>query len=287
MAIVFEKLLNWKFEEITHSYRWQDTSLYALSIGFGTDPLSHKQLGYVYEPQIQAVPTMASVIANPGFWVRHPDTGIDWANSLHGEQEVVLHSPLPAEATMKGRMKVETLVDRGEGKGAIMTTRNDLHDAETDALIASVYATAFMRTNGGFGGPAGPRRPVVDLPSRDPDVSLDLPTLPQAALIYRLNGDYNPLHIEPEVATSSGFERPILHGLCTYGVACHALLATVCDYEAAAIKSMRGRFTAPVYPGETIRTDIWRENSGDVYFRCSALERGNLVVVNGGHAKLQ
>ncbi|WP_378941181.1 MaoC/PaaZ C-terminal domain-containing protein [Mesorhizobium sp. ANAO-SY3R2] len=286
MAIVYDKLLNWHFDEISHAYRWQDSSLYALSTGFGTNPLSRQQLNYIYEPWIQAVPTMATVIANPGFWVRHPDTGIDWANSLHGEQEIVLHKPLPAEATMTGRMKVESIIDRGEGKGAILTTRNDLHDSADDTLVASVYATAFMRTNGGFGGPTGPRRPVVELPERAPDISVDLPTLPQAALLYRLNGDYNPLHIEPEVATGAGFKEPILHGLCTYGVACHALLSTVCDYDAAAVKSMRGRFSAPVYPGETIRTDIWHDGPNRVNFRCLAVER-NLVVLTGGQLELR
>ncbi|WP_245330312.1 hypothetical protein [Bradyrhizobium sp. AS23.2] len=155
MAIIYDRLKNWPFPEITQTYTWKDTSFYALSVGMGSDPCAREQLKFIYEPWLQAMPTMASVLANPGFWVRHPDTGIDWANSLHGEQDIVLHRTLPPEGTIVGQMQVETLVDRGAGKGAIMTTRNDLRDRATNDLIASVYATAFMRTNGGVRRPSG------------------------------------------------------------------------------------------------------------------------------------
>jgi acyl dehydratase len=286
MAIIYENLKSWQFPEITQSYRWQDTSLYALSIGVGSNPVSVDELSFIYEPWLQAFPTMASVIANPGFWMRNPETGIDWANSLHGEQEIVLHRPLLSEATMVGQMEVESLVDRGAGKGALMTTRNDLRDKATGELVASVYTTAFMRANGGFGGPDGPRRPAATTPERTPDHVVDLRTLPQAALLYRLNGDDNPLHIEPAVAISAGFERPILHGLCTYGAAGFALVKTVCEFDAARVRSLRARFSAPVYPGETIRTEIWSERSGAFAYRCSALERG-IVVITGGQLELR
>lgn len=286
MAIIYEKLLGWKFDEIVHDYKWQDSSFYALSIGLGTDPLSQQQLNFIYEPWIQAVPAMATVLANPGFWVRDPETGIDWAQSLHGEQAIVLHKPLQPQGSLVGRMKVESLIDRGEGKGAIMTTCNNLHDKESDELIASVYATAFMRANGGFGGPSGPTRKLEPLPERAPDIVHELPTLPQSALFYRLNGDYNPLHIEPAVGTEAGFEKPILHGLCTYGVACHALLATMCDYDAAAMKSLSLRFSAPVYPGETIRTEIWRDGDKRAQFRCLSKER-DLLVATGGVVEIR
>lgn len=286
MTIVYERLKNWRFPEVTQSYDWKDTALYALGIGLGADPMSKDELRFVYELWLEALPTMSAVLAGPGFWIRDPETGIDWQNSLHGEQEIVLHKPLPATGTVIGRMTVESLIDRGPGKGSTLTTRNDLHDADTDELIASVFATAFNRADGGFGGPGGSRPPVYPTPERAPDAIVDLPTLPQSALLYRLNGDNNPLHAEPEVAIGAGFTMPILHGLCTFGVAGHALLKTVCGYDAKRMKSMRARFSAPVYPGETIRTEIWREDAGKVAFRCSVIER-QLVVITGGLMELR
>lgn len=281
MTINYETLANWRFPEKTQTYGWKDTVLYALGIGLGADPMSRDELRFVYEPWLEALPTMAAVLAGPGFWIRHPATGIDWANSLHGEQEIVLHRPLPPTGTVVGRMCVESLIDKGSGKGSLLTTRNDLHDAATDELIASVYATAFNRNDGGFGGPAGSRPPVHPTPERVADHVVELPTLPQAALLYRLNGDDNPLHAEPAVAIGAGFRMPILHGLCTYGIAGHALLKAVCGYDPKRMKSLRARFSAPVYPGETIRTEIWQEDATTFAYRCSVVERG-IPVITGG-----
>ncbi len=286
MAIDYDRLKNWQFPDVTQSYGWKDTALYALGIGLGGDPMSKDELRFVYEPWLQALPTMAAVLAGPGFWIRDPRTGINWQQSLHGEQEIVLHRPLPATGTVVGRMHVESLIDRGAGKGSIMTTQNDITDAATGELIASVYATAFNRADGGFGGPAGSRPQVHPTPERAPDHVVDLPTLPQGALLYRLNGDDNPLHAEPDVAVRAGFSMPILHGLCTYGVAGHALLKTVCNYDPEQMKSLRARFSAPVYPGETIRTEIWLEGDKHAAYRCMALER-NIAVITGGRMELR
>ena len=281
MTIHCETLKNWAFPEVRQTYGWKDTALYALGIGLGADPMSRDELRFVYEPWLEALPTMAAVLAGPGFWIRDPATGIDWQNALHGEQEIVLHRPLPATGTVIGRTQVDSLIDRGAGKGAILTTRTDLHDAATDELIASVFATAFARNDGGFGGPAGTRPAVHPTPDRAPDHVVDLPTLPQAALLYRLNGDDNPLHAEPDIATGAGFERPILHGLCTFGVAGHALMKTVCGYDPRRVHSLKARFSAPVYPGETIRTEMWQEDARQVAYRCSVVERGVAVITGG------
>lgn len=286
MTIDYETLKNWSFPEVVQSYGWKDTVLYALGIGLGSDPMSPDELRFVYEPWLEALPTMAAVLAGSGFWIKDPATGIDWQNSLHGEQEIILHRPLPASGTVVGRMHVESLIDRGTGKGSILTTRNDLHDVHSDDLIASVFATAFNRNDGGFGGPGGSRPPAHPAPERAPDHVVDLPTLPQAALLYRLNGDDNPLHAEPEIAVGAGFAMPILHGLCTFGVAGHALLKTVCGYDPKRMKSLRARFSAPVYPGETIRTEIWREEDGRAAYRCTVVERG-VTVITGGVMELR
>lgn len=286
MTIDYDTLANWQFPEKVQTYTWKDTSLYALGVGLGANPTSRDELKFIYEPWLHALPTMAAVLAGPGFWIRDPATGIDWANSLHGEEEIVLHRPLPATGTVVGRMHVESLIDKGAGKGSLLTTCNDLYDAGTNEHIASVYATAFNRNDGGFGGPGGSRPPVHPTPERGADHVVDLPTLPQAALLYRLNGDDNPLHADPDVAAGAGFTMPILHGLCTFGVAGHALLKTVCGYDPASVRSMRVRFSAPVYPGETIRTEIWDEGAGRFAFRCGVLER-RIPVLTGGLLQLR
>jgi acyl dehydratase len=285
MTIDYERLKNWKFAEKTQRYAWKDTVLYALSIGLGADPVNADELRFVYEEDLLALPTMASILAGPGFWIRDPKTGIDWQNSLHGEQEIVLHKPLAAEGAVSSRMRVDSLIDRGAGKGSLLTTCNDLYDEAGDH-VASVYATAFNRNDGGFGGPGGSGKPVRQAPERAPDHVVDIATLPQAALIYRLNGDDNPLHADPEIARGAGFHMPILHGLCTYGVAGHALLRAVCGYDPAPIKSLRARFSAPVYPGEKIRTEIWREDDKTALYRCFAVER-DLMVITGGVMELR
>jgi acyl dehydratase len=283
MAIVYEKLKSWPFPAVEHSYRAKDTILYALGIGFGANPMDKDQLRFVYEEGLKALPTMATVLAYPGQWAKNPETGIDWKQVVHGEQRLLLHKPLPASATVIGQTVIEDIIDKGEGKGALIYSRRDVRDKETGELLASLGGTSFLRANGGFGGPAGPTRPVHPVPERAPDLFCDIPTLPQAALIYRLSGDYNPLHADPEVAKVAGFPRPILHGLCTYGVAGHALLRMLCGYDPARLKRLDVRFSSPVYPGETIRTEIWREGEGRAAFRCRILTR-DVVVINNGLA---
>ena len=281
MAIDYQKLKSWPFKEIAQPYAAKDCILYALGLGLGADPLDRQQLRFVYEDGLQMLPTMPVVLASPGFWLRDPGTGVEWKTVLHGEQGLTIHRPLPVSGTVVGTTRIEEIVDKGPGKGALIYTRRDLRDQLSGELLCSLSSTSFCRSEGGFGGPSGPTRAPHELPARSFDLSCDLPTLPQAALIYRLSGDYNPLHADPGIAKAAGFRQPILHGLCTYGVAGHALLKTLCGYDATRLRRMDVRFSAPVYPGETIRTEIWHEGSGRASFRARVLER-DVVVLNNG-----
>jgi len=284
MAIDYKKLKSWPFKDIEHRYEAKDTILYALGLGAGSDPMDEADLRFVYEEGLAALPTMAVVLGYPGFWVKDPATGVNWKKVLHGEQGIVLHKPLPATGTAIGRTRVDEIVDKGAGKGALMYSTREVIDKTSGALLATLTSTSFMRGDGGFGGPSGPSPEPHTLPTRAPDLSVDLKTLPQAALIYRLSGDYNPLHADPKVAAAGGFPRPILHGLCTFGVAGRAILKACCGNDPGKLKSIKVRFSAPVFPGETIRTEIWRDGKS-ISYRARVVER-DLVVLNNGLAEI-
>jgi acyl dehydratase len=286
MTLDPHKLLRRQFPPVEHRYEARDTMLYALGVGLGADPLDGEALRFVYEKELRVLPSMAAVLASPGFWLREPDTGVDWVRVLHGEQDMEFHAPLPAAGTIRAQTRVTAVVDKGAGKGALILTERVGHDAASGAKLFTVRQVTFARGDGGCGnaGDAGAAAPAPPLPERKPDAVCDLPTLPQAALIYRLSGDYNPLHADPAVAAAAGYPRPILHGLCTLGVAGHALLRTCCGYDPARLRSLRVRFTAPIFPGETLRTEIWRAGTA-VSFRARVLER-DVRVLDQGHARL-
>ncbi len=284
MPIDMEKLLAWPFPDVEHSYTTRDTMLYALGAGAGSDPLDADDLRYVYEDGLVALPTMPVVLGYPGFWARNPETGITWRKLLHGEQGLTLHAPLPVSGTVIGRTRITGLIDKGEDKGALLFSERNVIEKDSGRLLATLTATAFLRGDGGFGGPSGPAPKPRPIPERAADASLDLATLPNAALVYRLSGDYNPLHADPGTAAAAGFPRPILHGLCTYAVAGRAILRLACDNDPLRLKSLNARFTAPVLPGETIRTEIWRDGRV-IAFRSSVVERG-VTVLNNGRAEI-
>ncbi len=284
MALDYDKILHWPFEEVEQSYSERDSMLYALGLGFGSDPLNAQQLRYVYEEDLLTVPTMPVVLAGPGFWQQNPETGINWKKIVAAEQELTIENPLPPSGTVVSRMAVTDILDKGAEKGAVLYYRRDIHDKATGTRLSTITGTSFLRGDGGFGGSSGPSPKPHPVPDRDPDFIYDFQTLPQQALIYRLSGDYNPLHADPKVAATAGFERPILHGLCTFGIAGHVLLEHLCDYQAQRLKRIGLRFSAPVLPGETIRTEVWREADGQAAFRCKSGER---VVANNGYAEFE
>ena len=285
MAIDYNKLLALKIPDVEHSYGDKDTILYALGVGFGYDPLNADELAFVYEKNLKALPTFAAMLGYPGFWVRDFPTGIDWVRSVNGEQSVTLHQPLAAKGTVIGRTKILEVIDKGAGKGALIYAERNVTDKASGALIATVTQTTFCRGDGGFGGPPRESPPVHQIPERMPDFVCELPTRPDMALIYRLSGDRNPLHIDPAVAQAAGFARPILHGLATFGVAGHALLKSVCGYDPDRLAVFGGRFSAPVFPGETIRTEMWRDGAV-ISFRAHVVER-NVVAMNNGRAEVR
>jgi len=280
MALDYDTLLNYQFPAVEQEYRQNDTILYALSVGLGCDPVDLHQLQFVYEDNLLALPTMAAVLGVGDFWGTDPALGLDWPSLLHGEQSLRLNQSLPVSGRVRGRCRIVDIIDKGEDIGAFLLTETELTDLASNSLLATLSATVIARNDGGFGGPGGrlPTPPLI--PERKPDSRCDLPTLAQMALLYRLNGDRNPLHADPAIARSVNFERPILHGLCTFGVAGHALLKTCCAYDPSRLRALRVRFSAPVYPGETIRTEVWRE-ADHVAFRCWAVERDVLVISHG------
>lgn len=280
MALDRNLVMNWPIADARQVYTARDTMLYALGIGMGHDPCDPAELPFVQERDLRAFPSMAVVLAHPGFWMREPGTGIDWARVLHAEQSIRLMRPLPVAATVTSSSRVVEIVDKGAGRGAFVRQEREVRLAETDEVIAVVEQLAFCRNDGGCGGPSVSERKPPVLPDRAPDRVSRLPTLPQAALIYRLSGDYNPLHSDPLIAQKAGFERPILQGLCTMGVALRAALATPQGYETDRLRAVDVRFVAPVLPGETIRTEIWDEGN-TIWFRAFADERDVMVLNNG------
>ena len=284
MAINYEQLLNRPFAPVEQRYTAQDSILYALALGLGDDPLDSRQLAFVYEQGQQAFPTLPMVLGYPGFWAREPDTGIDWRRLVHAEQSLQLHAPLPVQGRVIGHTRITSIVDKGAEKGALLYLERQVVDADSGVLLATVNQVNMLRGDGGFGGPDGPIAPPHRLPDRTADRICDLPTSPQAAMLYRLCGDDNPLHIDPAVARDAGFDRPILHGLCTLGIAVHGLLRTLLDYQSARLFGLRVRFTAPFYPGETLRCEFWQDGN-DISFRASSVERG-VQVLGAGQAQL-
>jgi acyl dehydratase len=284
MHINHEKLLKLRFEEIEHSYTYRDTILYALGIGLGYAPLDEKQLKFVYEDGLQALPSMSVILAYPGFWLKDMDSGVDWTKVLHVGHEIESYRPLPVAGTVVARTRIVDVIDKGEGKGTLISYSRTIRDKKTSENLCSITQTILARGDGGWGGPQKLSNKPHPIPERSPDLICEFPTMPQAALIYRLSGDYNPLHAVSSLAKSAGFDAPILHGLCTYGIACFSLLKMCCNYNVTQLDHMKVRFSSVVYPGETIRTEIWRDGS-TISFRCLVVERG-IVALNNGYAKL-
>ncbi|TNE58375.1 MAG: 3-alpha,7-alpha,12-alpha-trihydroxy-5-beta-cholest-24-enoyl-CoA hydratase [Alphaproteobacteria bacterium] len=278
MALDYQKALAMKSEGVESQYTDKDVMLYALGVGMGRDPMDLEELRYTYEKDLKTVPTMATVIQRGGVALR--DLGLNFVMLVHGEQRLTVHKPLPAAAEIVSAGRIVDVIDKGKDKGALVLMESTISEKATGDKLCTLGSTLFFRGDGGFGGPSEGGPEPHPIPDRAPDMTCELKTEPGQALLYRLNGDRNPLHSDPDFAKAAGFPRPILHGLCTYGTACRAVLKTACDYDHTKIKRFDVRFSSPVFPGETIVTDMWRD--GDVVsFECKVKERDVTVIRNG------
>lgn len=282
MAFDPKVILNWHFPDIEHAYTEKETILYALGLGCGAEADHTDDLKFVYEKGLQALPMMGVVLAYPGNWLESKESTADYSKVLHGEQYLTLHRPLPPSGTLVGVSRIVDLLDKGKDKGAVLYVERKLVDKASGEPVATMIAAVMLRGDGGFGGKPGPQPPPHKLPETAPEKSLDLKTYPNSALIYRLSGDRNPLHADPKAAAAGGFKTPILHGLCTYGVAGRAIIKACCGGDPARLRSLQVRFSSPVFPGETIRTEMWPDGE-IISFRARVVER-DVVVLNNGLA---
>jgi acyl dehydratase len=282
MPINYESLMSICVDDQPISYTDSDAMLYALGVGFGSDPLDTKELPYVFEePRLKTVPTMASMLLPENFLAA---CGWDYQRVLHGSQRLELYRPLPAAANLLLNRRVVAAYDKGPDNGAKILVQSEARMAGDESAVFSLGSTLIARGDGGFGGPRGTGPKPHRLPTRDPDLSCNIRTRRDQALLFRLSGDRNPLHANPDAARAAGFATPILHGRCTAGIACRAILKTICDYDYTLITGFDVRFSSPVYPGDILTTDMWQDRN-IVSFRCSVKAR-NTVVLNNGKCTL-
>jgi acyl dehydratase len=278
MPIVYDQIMKLESKGNVFSYGDRETMLYALGVGFGRDPMDEAELPYVYENNLKTVPTMATVIS----WgvPTMAKSGINYLMVVHGEQKITLHKPLPTAATIVADEKVTGVFDKGAGKGAVIYTEKVIRLKDSNEKLVTLVSSTFARGDGGFGGPTSGQPEPHPIPERKPDLVVQADTRPDQAFIYALSGDRNPLHRDPKIGQAAGFPKPILHGLCTYGTTCRALLKSVCGYDHTMITGYDVRFSAPVYPGETIVVEAWKDKN-IVSFRAKVKERDVLVINNG------
>lgn len=256
--------------------------LYALGVGAGLGAIDEQHM--VFERNLAVLPTMALVLGTPGFWPMAAELGWDWPTILHGEQSLRLFRPLELGQLVHGRIEIGDVADKGAGKPALVRAKRTLM-TPTDLVIAEMEEIWVLRGAGGFGGPRDlPGAMAVMMPEDPAHALLDLPTAINQALLYRLTGDRNPLHVDAGTAATAGFDRPILHGLATMGLVSRALVHLCCDGKTDRLTAMQVKFTAPVWPGETVRTEMWREGD-DILFRASVPDRG-VTVIDAGRARI-
>lgn len=281
-----EKVVNRPFPDVDHAYTARDTILYALGVGFASEPLDPAHIDYLFEERLKASPTFANVLGHPGMWVRDPQYRVDWKKLLHAEQRMEMFATLAPEGRIIAKTRIMGVRDMGE-RGAMLHQNKLVIDAATGTTIASITNTLMLRGDGGCGDWGDAPADLARLPETAPDSALEVPVTEIQPLIYRLSGDYNPLHIDPEVAKVAGFPRPILHGLSTKGMAGYALLRQFCGFDANRLGSMAVRFTKPVLPGDLLRFEFWGSGPGEVRFRALATNRDNAVVLDRCTAEIR
>lgn len=290
MPIFYPDILDQKTAATTFTYGDKDVMLYALGVGMSRDPMDERELAFTYEKNLKAMPTAATVLAAamsrpaPGAAEAEPKPGhrpsqMNFLMVVHGEQKVELHRPLPAHGTFTAAGRTVGVFDKGKDKGAVIVNETVWTDDKGEK-VATLTGSIFARGDGGFGGPSEGAPEPHPVPGRKADLSVEIPTREDQALLYRLNGDRNPLHSDPEVARLAGFPRPILHGLCTYGITCRAVLQAITGYDPDQILSHQVRFSAPVFPGDTITVDLWKDGNV-ISFEARVAARGVTVIKNG------
>lgn len=282
MAIDHGALMGLSFAQRDFQWSERDTLLYNLSVGMGRDMPA--DLPFVFERGgLQAVPTLATVVAWEDTWQER--TGMDITQIVHGEQRLTVHRPLPAAGAVRSAFRIAACYDKGPGRGAVLLAETVLREPGVEAPLATLLSTVFARGDGGFGGPAGRGPEPHAVPARPCDRTVEVAVRPEQAMYYRLCGDFNPLHVDPAFAAAAGFERPILHGLCTWGMAAAAVVREACGRDASRLAHFEARFTAPVYPGETLAFDLWFDGT-TVSLRARVVERG-VTVLDHGRALLR
>jgi len=279
LGITLDKLMSIRVEGARFSYGNRESMLYALAVGMGRDPLDENELPFVFEADNgpKTLATMATVLTQ---FSALRTSGIDYTKVLHAEQRLTLHRPLPPAADIIADYGVIGVVDKGSSKGLLVYTETRVRDAADGQPLFTAGGTILARGDGGIGSSGRPPPVPYPVPVRAPDHVSLLQTRPDQALLYRLNGDRNSLHSSPARAREAGFDRPILHGLCTYGIACRAVLAELCGFDHTRIGRFDVRFSSPVFPGETVVTEIWA-NGDTISFRCRVPERDIIAIDNG------
>lgn len=278
MALNYDRLMSLKRTGDRFGYTDRETMLYAIGVGMSRDPYDENELAYTFErSKLKTIASMATVLQRVPLL---KDCGYDYTKVVHGEQRLTLEKPLEPDGEISVDSRVLSAFDKGAGKGAIINTELVAKDAKTGEKLYTLVSTTFARGDGGFGGPSGSGLEAHAIPDRKPDLTAAAETRLDQALLYRLNGDRNPLHADPALAKRVGFPVPILHGLCTYGTACRTILREIAKYDHTRIRGFDVRFSSPVYPGETILTDIWVDGPV-VSFRCRLKERDVTVINNG------
>ena len=265
LSMVGKKLSPTRF-----TYTERDVMLYALGVGAGTD-----ELHFTYERDLKVLPTFGVVPAFPALFSMGSVMSVNPMMVLHGEQRIELHGPIPSQGTLTTTPTIRAIYDKG--KGALVVTDAETVDEHGRLLFTNTFG-AFARGEGGFGGERGPSGPKNVPPDRPPDAVVAMPTLPQQALLYRLSGDMNPLHADPDFAKMGGYDRPILHGLCTFGHVGRAVLHGFCENDPSRLKALDVRFSGVVFPGETIVTEMWKNGPGQLIVQAKTKERGEIVI---------
>lgn len=275
----YETVKNWSFSPIALDWSKADTARYALSINIGADAMDPDQIAMATGTAPALFPTMAAMLGRPGHWLSDPRTGVDYTKMLIGEVSLQVQKPLPAEGQGVARNSVVSVSDKGEGRGALVVVERRIEDAAGETYYL-FRLTSFCRADGGFskgrGGDAYVSA-VAAFPEGLPFQIRQIPTLPQQALLFALNGDYNPIHISPERARAANLAAPVLHGMGTLGLLVAGLMQALGDPQARGLRAVAGRFAAPVYPGEALQLEWICMDDTEIRFRVRSLARDALV----------